>query len=264
MTTNHKKYHTLDFNVISNRPVGGGMNMLVIKTDRCLPYIHPGQFINILVPTHEVLLRRPISICDASPNEGKITILVKNLGRGSAAICRAAEGSQLNVLLPLGNGFTIPENHQNGILLVGGGVGMAPLYHLARRMHELGNNPTVLIGARTLADIPLKNDFMNLGPLFMTTENGSPGTTEGLVTDHELLHLESGSEIRRIYCCGPEPMMKAVAKIAHEKRIWCEVSLENKMACGVGACLCCVEKTVAGHKCTCTDGPVFNIESLTW
>ncbi len=259
-----KQYCTIDFTVINNKPLGGNMNLLILETDRPLPDIQPGQFVNVLVPSYEVMLRRPISVCDFNPREGRLFLLVKNLGRGSAAICKAPKGSLLNLLLPLGNGFTIHKSNREKILLVGGGVGMAPLYYLAGVMQEQGKAPTVLLGARTLTDIALRNYFRRTCRLFMITEDGSPNSTKGLVTDHTLLQPDAVKRFRRIYCCGPLPMMKAVADIARRAGVWCEVSLENKMACGVGACLCCVENTVTGHKCACTDGPVFNIDTLTW
>lgn len=259
-----KNYRTIDFTVINNKPVGGDMNYLVLEADRPLPDVQPGQFVNVLVPTHEVLLRRPVSVCDINLRESRLYLLVKNLGRGSAALCGVPKGSQLNILMPLGNGFTIHKSNREKILLVGGGVGMAPLYHLACVMQEQGKAPVALLGARTLTDIALRTNFRRVSRLFMTTEDGSTGTTKGLVTDHELLKPDAVKKFRRIYCCGPMPMMKAVADMARSAGVWCEVSLENKMACGVGACLCCVERTVSGHQCTCTEGPVFNIDTLTW
>lgn len=263
MTSDSRTYRTIDFRLRSNVRISGDMNILTLEAGGALPEIHPGQFVNVSAPTHEVLLRRPISICDTNAEEGRLVLLVKNLGRGSAAICRAPKGSVLNILLPLGNGFTLPE-HNERVLLVGGGVGMAPLYYLARTLQERGNNPTVLLGARSLSDIVLQDDFRRFGKLFITTEDGSTDTVRGFVTDHELLRTINPDKFSRIYCCGPFPMMKAVAKIAASAGVWCEVSLENKMACGVGACLCCVEETTTGNRCTCTDGPVFNIDTLTW
>jgi dihydroorotate dehydrogenase electron transfer subunit len=144
-------------------------------------------------------------------------------------------------------------------LLVGGGVGSAPLYYLAEELKRGGHEFTILIGARSAKDLYLREAYEALGRVEYTTEDGSLGE-KGYVTNHSLL----AEKYDCIYTCGPKPMMMAVARYAREKGIACEVSLENKMACGLGACLCCVEDTKEGHKCVCTDGPVFSIDELKW
>ena len=178
---------------------------------------------------------------------------------------------------------TLKTPSRHSPLLVGGGVGVAPLLYLGRVLKERGVRPTFLLGART-KDLLLRLDaFREVGEVLVTTEDGSMGE-KGFVTQHSV--FESGDErsekrdernekgdergetrnekrdISMIQCCGPTPMMKAVAKLAIERGIACEVSLENRMACGVGACLCCVQETKEGHKCVCTDGPVFDASEL--
>ena len=166
------------------------------------------------------------------------------------------EGEILNVVLPLGNGFTMQKQRQ---LLVGGGVGVAPLLYLGRKLKEMGVEPTFLLGARSAKDLLMTDDFKAVGRVYVTTEDGSEGE-KGFVTDHTIWDKEM---FELISTCGPAPMMKAVARKAKEKGIRCEVSLENKMACGVGACLCCVEKVKdKGNVCVCTEGPVFDAEQL--
>ena len=119
--------------------------------------------------------------------------------------------------------------------------------------------PQFLIGARSAKDVLQLEEFEKIGKVYVSTEDGTMGE-KGLVTTNAVL----ASKIDKIYCCGPAPMMKAIAKVAKENAIDCEVSLENMMACGLGACLCCVENTVKGNVCVCTEGPVFNINELTW
>ena len=146
------------------------------------------------------------------------------------------------------------------MLLIGGGVGVAPLLYMGAKMKESGAEPTFLLGARSAKDLLMLDIFRRYGRVYVTTEDGSEGE-KGFVTNHSLLQQEC---FDRISTCGPTPMMKAVARFARENGIDCEVSLENLMACGLGACLCCVEKTTEGNLCVCKDGPVFNIKKLLW
>ena len=163
------------------------------------------------------------------------------------------------MLMPLGNGFTLSHTGER-VLLVGGGVGVAPLLCLGAALVANGSKPEFLLGARTAADQLQLPEFEALGKVYISTDDGSMGTP-GTVVDNPVIENEN---FDRIYCCGPMPMMKAVASVARRRGIDCEVSLENTMACGLGACLCCVEKTVKGNVCVCTEGPVFNINQLTW
>lgn len=218
--------------------------------------VKPGQFVQIAVETPGVFLRRPISICDVEA--GAIVLLVRRAGKGTDALCDMTEGSVINMLLPLGNGFSLEGTRRP--LLIGGGVGVAPLLYLGRKLAESGVTPEFLLGARSEADLLLLKEFEAVGTVHTSTEDGSHGE-KGLVTAHTA--LASGA-YDRIFCCGPSPMMKAVARVAVEKATDCEVSLENMMACGLGACLCCVENTVKGNVCVCTEGPVFNIKMLNW
>lgn len=136
---------------------------------------------------------------------------------------------------------------------------MAPMLYLGAELSAMGCKPTFLLGGRTAADLLMLDVFSKFGRVCLTTEDGSKGE-KGFVTNHSVL----GEHFDRICTCGPTPMMKAVARYANEHRIACEVSLENMMACGLGACLCCVEKTTEGNLCVCKDGPVFNINRLLW
>ena len=220
--------------------------------------ICPGQFVQVKTPNNATFLRRPISVCFVDESANQLWLLIRNAGTGSNAIMHAPVGSSLNIILPLGNGFSL-EKCGSTPLLIGGGVGVAPLLMLGAWLKYRGVTPTFLIGAKTRDALLLIDTLAQYGETYVSTDDASYGDA-GLVTQNHILENDFSS----IYCCGPLPMMKAVAKIAAEKGIFCEVSLENVMGCGIGACLCCVEKTVDGNLCVCKDGPVFNIKQLLW
>lgn len=220
--------------------------------------IKPGQFVQVRTPDNATFLRRPISICFVDYDRNELWLLVRDAGDGSRAIMNSPVDTTLNIILPLGNGFNI-ENCGTAPLLIGGGVGTAPLLMLGAELKRKGVRPTFLIGARTRDAILLENQLKDFGEVYTSTDDGSYGE-KGVVTRNSILQKSFSS----IYCCGPLPMMKAVAKIASGHGLCCEVSLENVMGCGIGACLCCVEKTVDGNLCVCKDGPVFNINQLLW
>jgi dihydroorotate dehydrogenase electron transfer subunit len=154
----------------------------------------------------------------------------------------------------------MPASRDERFLLVGGGVGVAPLLYMGAEMRLQGIEPTFLLGARSGKDLLMLDMFKRFGRVCVTTEDGSEGE-RGFVTQHSILQKE---HFDRIATCGPTPMMKAVARYARQADVECEVSLENLMACGLGACLCCVEKTTEGNLCVCKEGPVFNIRKLLW
>lgn len=234
--------------------------LIKLKSDEALPEIKPGQFVEVKVEgSASTFLRRPISINYVDRNNNEIWLLVQLVGEGTKAMARLNEGDFLNVLFPLGNGFSVPKKGEK-VLLVGGGVGVAPLLEYGKALKEAGAKPVFLLGARTKADLVQLDLFGKYGDVYITTEDGSEGE-KGFVTQHSVLTKES---FDRISTCGPKPMMVAVARFAKANSIPCEVSLENMMACGLGACLCCVEKTVKGNVCVCKEGPVFNINDLTW
>ncbi|MBO5750616.1 MAG: dihydroorotate dehydrogenase electron transfer subunit [Bacteroidaceae bacterium] len=234
--------------------------LIKLKSDEALPEIKPGQFVEVKVEgSASTFLRRPISINYVDRNNNEIWLLVQLVGEGTKAMARLNEGDFLNVLFPLGNGFSVPKKGEK-VLLVGGGVGVAPLLEYGKVLKEVGAKPVFLLGARTKTDLMQLDLFGKYGDVYITTEDGTEGEN-GFVTQHSVLTKES---FDRISTCGPKPMMVAIAKFAKANSISCEVSLENMMACGLGACLCCVEKTVKGNVCVCKEGPVFNINDLTW
>lgn len=220
----------------------------------------PGQFVQVKATVSNAFLRRPISICDYDNQSGILDLLVQRVGVATRQWATFKVGDSMSILAPLGNGFQCDLDIVGmNPLLVGGGVGVAPLLMLAKKLHTKGIKPSILLGTRRAELIVLEERFAQFGTLYFATEDGSKGE-KGLVTQHSIWNTNHSY----IYTCGPLPMMKAVASLAKKHHIPCEVSLENKMACGIGSCLCCVEDTVDGHKCTCTDGPVFNIEQLLW
>ena len=240
--------------------------LLRLKSDMPLPEIRGGQFVNVRVDGCEkAYLRRPISIHNVDYQSNTIDILIQEKHEGTTKLCALPVGATVNVVLPLGNGFSMPDKDDN-VLLVGGGIGIAPLLYFSRTINNMMScrdaihRISFLLGGRTRDDLMLLDRFRNEGEVFITTNDGSMGE-KGFVTEHSLWNT---MKINKIYACGPMPMMKAVAKLARERGIWCEVSLENQMACGIGACLCCVENTKEGNLCVCKEGPVFNIERLLW
>lgn len=284
-----KKY-ILDLKVVSVERVHERYVLIRLTDDNPLPEMLPGQFVEVRVdgsPT--TFLRRPISINFVDKDNNELWLLVACVGDGTRRLAMLQPGDTLNCVLPLGNGFS-PLSTIHHPLLVGGGVGVAPLLYLGKVLKEQGLEPTFLLGARSAKDLLMLSEFEKYGRVLVTTEDGTMGE-KGFVTNHSVLQQESFDMIQ---VCGPTPMMKAVARYAREKGIECEVSLENLMACGLGACLCCVEKvklsdgitqrTEAGENaqrteaeaqisnlnpkttnvCVCKEGPVFNIKRLLW
>ena len=248
--------------VISNLRLNDDHHLLQLHLPDRLENVYPGQFANILVDqSQSVFLRRPFSIHSVDYKGNNISILIKEIGEGTRTLAHTSVDSSLSVIFPLGNGFTLPTFKEK-VLLVGGGCGVAPLLHLAQVLNRDLNEVNILLGARSATDLVELDQYAINGELFTTTEDGSYGE-KGFVTDHSLFGAEL-NQFERIYCCGPEPMMKAVAAKAKLQSVFCEVSLENTMACGFGVCLCCVTETIQGHKCVCSDGPVFNINQLKW
>ena len=252
------KKHILDLKITKVEAPAPAFVLLCMRPQEGrLPECEPGQFAQLRVDAPDVFLRRPISIHDVQGDE--VSFLVQTVGKGTKWLAQLHEGDTLSAVMPLGRGFTV--DGAKDVLLVGGGVGVAPLFLLGKVLKDKGLRPTFLLGART-KDMLLRLDaFRTLGEVFVTTEDGSQGE-RGFVTQHSVWQER---KFDLIQTCGPGPMTKAVARMARDMGIACEVSLENRMACGVGACLCCVEAMADGHNhCVCTDGPVFNVNELIW
>ncbi len=251
---NKMKYIT-DFTIVGREQLGDHYFALTLRHPDQLPPIAAGQFVEVDVQgNRDVMLRRPISIHDVNSKENTLTLLIQIVGKGTRQLAQLKEGDTLNLIYPLGKGFSVEGQRP---LLVGGGAGIAPLLYLAKCYHEKGVRPTILLGGRTKELIPVRDAFKPYSQLLIATEDGSLGE-KGMVTQHS----QFATSYDRICTCGPTPMMKAVGCYAVEKSIPCEVSLENMMACGIGACLCCVTDTDEGHKCVCKEGPVFDAIKL--
>ena len=216
-------------------------------------FTHPGQFVNIELPGK--YLRRPISV--ANWTEDGILLIVRVAGEGTYDLVRSVPGTELRVLTGLGNGFN-PDQHGDHPILIGGGVGIAPLYGLARALLDRGITSSVALGFRTAKDAFYLEDFARLGcRMFVSTEDGSMGT-KGFVTDC----VRRVPECDYAFVCGPTPMLKAVHSLS--QLIGGQYSLEARLGCGFGACMGCTIHTAGGAKRVCRDGPVFQKEELIW
>lgn len=252
--------HIAGLKVIGNKKINNDFFIIELTAEQKLPEMHPGQFVQAKVENSpETFLRRPLSIHDVDYGRNSFKLLIQIAGIGTQKLSQLKTGDLLNLVYPLGNSFTMPSKDQR-VLLIGGGCGVAPLLFLAKSLKKNGFFPDILLGFRNKERIIEYEQYLEIGKVFLTTEDGSVGE-KGFVTNHNI--LKSGS-YDRVYCCGPETMMRAVAGWAKANNVDCEVSLENLMACGFGVCLCCVVDTVKGNVCTCIDGPVFNIKELKW
>ncbi len=250
-----------DFKVTENIALNSSNFLIKLISKNKLPAIKPGQFVNIEVKnSKEIFLRRPFSIFEVDYTQNTLSLIVKILGRGSKKLTEIKVGDIINLVYPLGKSFTIPENRDKA-LLIGGGSGVAPMLFLAKEAGLSSENIDILLGARTLEDHIDVSNYSEYGNLLFATEDGSIGE-KGFVTHHSA--FKNIADYTKIYACGPLAMMKAVAAAAKKDGVFCEVSLENLMACGFGVCLCCIEPTQKGNLCVCTEGPVFNIKELKW
>lgn len=251
-----------DFVVTQNIKLNATNYLLRLQAPSSLPEFKPGQFVNIEVPnSSEVFLRRPFSVFEVDYEHNILSIIIKILGRGSRKLTEAQPGDVISLIYPLGRGFTYPGKNER-IMVIGGGSGLAPMLFLAR---EAGIDPgrvDILLGARSADDHVNMDSYSKYGNMHFTTEDGSKGT-KGFVIHHPVF-TDNLKKYDKIYACGPDGMMKAVAREAKKAGVYCEVSLENLMACGFGVCLCCIEPTHKGNVCVCTEGPVFNINELKW
>ena len=257
----YMKKFILDLTVTENIRLHANYVLLKLTSQSLLPEMLPGQFAELRVDgSLTTFLRRPISINFVDKQRNEVWFLIQLVGDGTRRLAEIKPGDVINTMLPLGNGYTMPQMPSDKLLLVGGGVGTAPMLYLGERLVKNGHKPTFLLGARSDKDLLQLEEFAKYGEVYTTTEDGSHGE-KGYVTQHSILNKV---RFEQIYTCGPKPMMMAVAKYAKSNQIECEVSLENTMACGIGACLCCVENTTEGHLCVCKEGPVFNINKLLW
>ena len=228
-------------------PIAPGIFRLVLRGEH--RFTRPGQFAQVSVPG--CFLRRPISVCDYEP--GRFTMLFRVVGNGTAVLSGRKAGDTLDCITGLGNGF--PTEGEKP-LLVGGGIGCPPLYHLCKEFVRRGVRPTVILGFKRGVECILKEEFEALGArVLIATEDGSMGQ-KGFVTN-----CLPGLEFDRLYTCGPTPMMKALHKTVKNPGYY---SLEERMGCGFGVCVGCTIHTRSGAARVCKDGPVFASDELLW
>ncbi|MCS7091598.1 MAG: dihydroorotate dehydrogenase electron transfer subunit [Verrucomicrobiota bacterium] len=250
--------------IIVNRPEVGLYHLLMLRAPGIAPLVAPGQFVHLRIwPCADALLRRPFSVYRV---EGDcLSILYKVVGKGTAALARMPPGEHVAALGPLGHGFSLPCAGGGMPILVAGGYGVAALYLLAERSPVRG---ILFQGGRRKEDILCEPDFRALGwEVRVATEDGSWGT-RGLVTDLLREELRSGGRGAKLYACGPTGMLRAVAQLAEEYGLPAELSLDERMCCGMGVCLTCVVpvRTDTGweYQRACTEGPVFDARQLLW
>ncbi|MCL1796817.1 MAG: dihydroorotate dehydrogenase electron transfer subunit [Eggerthellaceae bacterium] len=263
--------------VRANKPVGAGLYLMELEAEKTAHSIAPGQFVHLRLPRMEAhILRRPFSIYSATPENATIEILYQCVGFGTAHLSELLVGEVLDVMGPLGNTWHTPDSAERA-LLVGGGVGAAPLFMLAEELLGKGIAFDVVLGAQRKDALVCRTRFEALfmggsvhafslahanSTLFCATDDGSFGHG-GFCTELSK-DLLSKQAYDYMAVCGPEPMMRIAVQQALECDTPCEVSLEKRMACGVGACLSCVVDTSEGKKRSCVDGPVFDARKVVF
>ena len=244
--------------VTKNKMVSSYAYRIDFKNSEIAEKVKVGQFVHIKL-SEEFTLRRPISICDVKNDI--ISIIFEIRGKGTEWLSKVKKGDMLDILGPLGNGFDLSNCGENPIF-IGGGIGVPPMLLTAKQVE----NPTVIAGFRNKDYIMLLDKFKKIGAeTYVTTDDGSFGR-HGFVTDVLKEKIETATAV---YACGPTPMLKIIAEICNENDVFCEVSLEERMACGVGACLVCACKIKAENegiefKHVCKDGPVFNSKEVAF
>ncbi len=238
------------FTILSNEALTDSVYKMVLGGDTSA-ITAPGQFVNILLDG--LYLRRPISVCDY--NENTLTLVYKVVGKGTEQMSRKSAGEKLDILTGLGNGYDLSLSGDRPVLL-GGGVGVPPLYNLAKKLLAEGKNVSVILGFNTKSEIFYEEEFKKLGcAVTVTTVDGSYGTQGFVTTALETMYYTY------FYTCGPEPMLKAIYKASKASG---QMSFEERMGCGFGACMGCSCKTLTGNKRICKEGPVMKKEEILW
>ena len=243
----------IDFTIIENKNIAKDVYRILLRPASPLLDPTPGQFINLAID--DFYLRRPISVCDWDGQA--LTLIYKVVGEGTAKLARYQPGERINAICGLGNGYTIMPAARP--LLLGGGVGVPPLYYLAKELVKAGQKPIAVLGFNTAEEVFYEAEFAALCDTVLMTADGSRGQ-KGFVT-----HAMPGLEYDALYCCGPEPMLRAVYEQADPlPRGHAQFSFERRMACGFGACMACSCRTITGYKRICKEGPVLAKEEILW
>lgn len=239
--------------ILANEAINANVKRMVIEAPQIAEAAQPGQFVHVKKPDSVNFLRRPFSIADADRENGTITLIYRIVGKGTAEYAAMKVGEAFSILGPIGNGFALKDGRP---LLVGGGVGIAPLIYLSRQIKD--QKPILLIGGKNKDEVFWEKYLQEFADkIYITTDDGSVGF-KGF-TVQLLPQILAENNIEHIYTCGPNIMMEGVAKLAHEHDIDCQVSLEKRMACGIGVCLGCTfeGKLTGKRRKVCTEGPVF-------
>ena len=250
--------------VLSNAQAGPRLWVMTLEAPEIARAIEPGQFVHMRVPGMEGhILRRPFSVYVRDARAGTVDVLYQVVGFGSDHMTTLASGAEPELIGPVGHGWQVPEGARR-VLLIAGGVGAAPLFMLAERLVADGADVEVVLGAQTADALVTRERYaLLLGrEPRISTDDGSAGFHGFCTVIAKDLLAEGGWDL--VCVCGPEPVMKITAGLAAEAGVPCEVSLERRMACGIGACLSCVVDTVAGKRRACVDGPVFSAEEVVW
>ncbi len=266
-----KKVYKDNYKILYNKLIAPKYYLMGLEVNGLVKCARPGQFVHIRCSDgFEPLLRRPFSIHRVkgvwSKVEG-IEILYEVIGKGTEILSKKKRGEKVDIIGPLGNSFMLPSafSLRTSAFLVAGGMGVAPLVFLAEELARQRTKTTVLIGAKTKRLILCEGIFKRLGAeVHIATDDGTYGF-KGFVSELFKKKLSAVSyQLSAVYACGPEPMLRCIRDICKAHRINCQVSLEENMGCGLGACLGCVVKTRNGYKRVCKDGPVFEAEGILW
>jgi dihydroorotate dehydrogenase electron transfer subunit len=248
--------------VVANERIAPGVGLITLEAPRCAGSVRPGQFVHLRVATGaDIILRRPFSVHRAEGS--RLEILYQVLGAGTLRLAEKDAGdTSMDVVGPLGHGWEIPEGAAHA-LIVTGGLGAAPLGMLAEQLAERGVATVVAMGAPSAERLVAREHFQRVARrVEVATDDGSAGERGFVTAISERLLAAERFDV--VYTCGPEVMQRIVVAQAAARGASCQVSLERLMACGIGACLSCVVKTVTGQKRACVDGPVFNAEEVAW
>lgn len=255
--------------ILFNEEAGAGIWIMTLEAPEIAAHALPGQFVHTRIPGMEGhILRRPFGVYEAYPEEGTIDIMYQVLGFGTEHMTTLEPGDEVEVIGPVGRGWQPPQGCGKA-LLVAGGVGSAPIHPLVCQLKAQGADVTAILGAQTEEALVARRRFgkaLGCEPLCSTDDGsfGRAGFCTPLVQEALDEAAAAGEPFDYVACCGPEPLMKIVARMAADAGVLCEVSLEKRMACGVGACLSCVVDTTAGKKRACVDGPVFPSTEVVW
>ena len=273
-----KTYET--YEVLSNEEISKDIFELLVSYKNNKKVIRPGMFVSIVPPNKSNILPRPISICEYDEEKEILRLIYKKIGSGTESISNVLKGEFLKIIAPLGNGFP-SMSHGKQTVIIGGGIGVAPLLELAKRISTTGIRPKIYLGFRNESQVILIDEFKKYGDVTVIFDPENPveklrwdfpnsnlGQSLTEKFNENIGEISDGRKILpdTIYTCGPYPLMKAVSNYANEIGIdkFCYASLEERMACTIGACLACVCKTKDGYKTVCTDGPVFAVRDIVW